>query len=85
MKVSRKINFAAFCMSVKLFSYMNLRWRCLNMDLTESMRDSMKFFLKGLRVYNFPQNFSASKLLWCTVCHVTTESVVMLRNKVMHR
>ena len=53
MKVLRQKSFmvfAVFCVSAKLFLYENLRWRYSDMDLRESMWDSMKGFCEDLRV-----------------------------------
>ena len=72
-------------MSVKLFWLYKFKMALFKYGFKRKYEGFHEIFFEGLHIYNFPQNFSASKLLWYTVCHVTTESVVMLRNKVIHR
>ena len=62
-------------MSMKLL-YESLRWRCSNMDLRESMRDSTKVFQGDLHV-------QLSAKLFCLMVYINCTSLISLNASLM--
>lgn len=87
-KAEKFHRFSWFLHGSKIFLYEILRWRCSNMDLRESMWDSVKVFYKVLHLQLAAKCFCFKTFIaYCirsletgAICHLWMLSVFMLQN-----